>query len=87
MHIYRLVFSGYTIPKRDIEKPFSPSVSMARVKANLAQYERISGTKKAPLEITLGMIQLNMGTHRVFVGEQEISLKNKDLEKIFKGNF
>lgn len=29
-----------------IEKPFSPSVLVARVKANLSQYRRLSGTKK-----------------------------------------
>lgn len=36
-----------------IEKPFSPSVMVARVKANLAQYRRLSGQKKSPDEIAL----------------------------------
>ena len=63
-----------------IEKPFSPSVLVARVKANLAQYRRLSGTKKAPSEITLGGIRVNTGTHRVFVDEREIELKNKEYE-------
>lgn len=31
-----------------IEKPFSPGVLVARVKAHLAQYERLSGSEKAP---------------------------------------
>ena len=30
-----------------IEKPFSPSVLVARVKANLSQFERAAGHKKA----------------------------------------
>lgn len=63
-----------------IEKPFSPTVLVARVKANLAQYERLSGTGKAPSEITLGTIRLNTGTHRVFVEGLEVELKNKEYE-------
>ncbi|MGN0268116.1 MAG: response regulator transcription factor [Lachnospiraceae bacterium] len=63
-----------------IEKPFSPSVLVARVKANLAQYRRLSGTKKAPSEISLGGIRVNTGTHRVFVDDREIELKNKEYE-------
>lgn len=63
-----------------IEKPFSPGVLVARVKANLAQYERILGTEKTPSEIVLGDIRLNTGTHRVFVEGQEVELKNKEYE-------
>lgn len=60
-----------------IEKPFSPSVLVARIKANLAQYERLSGVGKAPSEITVGGIRFNTGTHRVFVGDREAELKHK----------
>ncbi len=63
-----------------IEKPFSPSVLAARVKANLAQYRRLSGAKKVPAEITLGGIRVNTGTHRVFADDREIELKNKEYE-------
>ncbi len=63
-----------------IEKPFSPGVLMARIKANLAQYERLSGAGKTPSEITLGGIRLNTGTRRVFVDEREVELKNKEYE-------
>ena len=63
-----------------IEKPFSPSVLVARVKANLAQYKRLSSTKKTPSEIVIGEIRLNTGTHRVFVGDREVELKNKEYE-------
>lgn len=63
-----------------IEKPFSPSVLVARVKANLAQYERILGVEKTPAEIVLGGIRLNTGTHRVFVEGKEVELKNKEYE-------
>ena len=63
-----------------IEKPFSPSVLDARVKANLAQYRRVSGEKKTPSEITLGGVRVNTGTHRVFVDDREVELKNKEYE-------
>lgn len=63
-----------------IEKPFSPGVLVARVKANLAQYERILGVDKTPAEIVLGGIRLNTGTHRVFVEGREVELKNKEYE-------
>lgn len=63
-----------------IEKPFSPGVLVARVKANLAQYRRLSERTKAPSEISLGGIRLNTGTHRVFVDGKETELKNKEYE-------
>ena len=63
-----------------VEKPFSPGVLIARVKANLSQYERVSGAGKAPSEITLGGIRLNTGTHRVFVEGREVELKNREYE-------
>ena len=61
-----------------VEKPFSPSVLVARVKANLAQYRRVSGQQRERAEIVLGEIRLNTGTHRVFVGDREVELKNKE---------
>ena len=63
-----------------IEKPFSPSVLVARVKANLAQYTRLLGSKKAPDEIVLGEVRLNTATHRVYLRDREIELKNKEYE-------
>lgn len=49
-------------------------------KAHLAQYERLSGSEKAPSEITLGAIRLNTGTRRVFAQDREVDLKNKEYE-------
>lgn len=62
-----------------IEKPFSPGVLVARVKANLKQYNRLAGTKQAS-EIVLGSVHLNTSTHRVYVDELEVELKNKEYE-------
>ena len=63
-----------------IEKPFSPSVLVARVKANIAQYERVSKKDNNTSKITIGNITLNTNTHRVYVDNKEIELKNKEYE-------
>lgn len=63
-----------------IEKPFSPSVLVARIKANLAQYARLTGKKKVQAQIQLGNILLNTDTHRVYVDHKEVELKNREYE-------
>ena len=66
-----------------ISKPFSPTELVARVKSNLAQYERLksknNGIQKAE-EIVAGPIKANLSTHRVYVNEVEVELKNKEYE-------
>ncbi len=64
-----------------IEKPFSPSVLVAWVGAHLARYQRLTGAAGKPRsELQVGEIRLNTQTHRVYVGEREVSLKNKEYE-------
>lgn len=63
-----------------IEKPFSPSVLVARIKANIAQYRRLSGPERKPAEINIGGVRINTETRRVFVDGREIELKNKEYE-------
>jgi DNA-binding response OmpR family regulator len=65
-----------------IEKPFSPSVLAARVKAHLAQYSRLSGKRQNRAEITAGPIKINTETRRVYVGGRETELKNKEYEML-----
>ena len=68
-----------------IEKPFSPTELVARVKANLAQYERLrnrnsgSSDKRAD-EISVGSVTVNTSTHRVYVHGEEIELKHREYE-------
>ncbi len=62
-----------------IDKPFSPSVLVARVKSQLAQYERLKGSADAN-KIILGNIILESDTHRVFVNDKEIFLPNKEFQ-------
>ncbi len=61
-----------------IEKPFSPSVLVARVKAHLAQYARLTGSRKQRAQLQVGGIQLNTQTRRVQVDGREVELKNKE---------
>jgi len=68
-----------------ISKPFSPTELVARVKANLAQYERLKNRNKGTDikktdELQVGPILVNLATHRVYVKGVEIELKNKEYE-------
>ena len=64
-----------------ISQPFSPGELVARVKANLAQYDRLtSGLSSKSEEISAGDVTINPKTRRVYVGGAEIDLKNKEYE-------
>lgn len=64
-----------------VEKPFSPSVLVARVKAHLSRMERIRPHETTPkAELTFGALTLNTETHRLFRDGREIPLKNKEYE-------
>lgn len=63
-----------------IEKPFSPSVLVARVKAHLARYRRLTGSERTSGEVQIGGIRLNEETHRVYVDGREVELTNKEYE-------
>lgn len=62
-----------------ITKPFSPSVLVARIKAHLAQYDRLKqagGVDRNQLQ--LGSVLLQKDARRVFVDGAEVALKNKE---------
>jgi DNA-binding response OmpR family regulator len=63
-----------------IEKPFSPSVLVAKVKARLSQYKRLKKDGEEEEEVVLGDIRINSRTHTVYKGSEEVSLKNKEFE-------
>ncbi|GFP76238.1 response regulator transcription factor [Clostridium fungisolvens] len=64
-----------------ISKPFSPTELVARVKSNIAQYERLTaGQSYKNEEIHVGNIRINSKTHRVYVNGEEIEFKNKEYE-------
>ena len=64
-----------------ITKPFSPSILVAHVKANIAQYERLkqSGSRVTG-DIIAGNIRIQTGSHCVFVSDREVAMKNKEYE-------
>ncbi|MCD8155721.1 MAG: response regulator transcription factor [Clostridiales bacterium] len=65
-----------------ITKPFDPAELVARVGANIRQYERnISGAAgKSQDEIQIGDIRIQKKAHRVYRGAQEIRLPNREYE-------
>lgn len=66
-----------------IEKPFSPSVLVARVKAHLAQYARLKPCTDAPKSITVGSLTVDPAARRITKNGVEIPLKNKEYELLF----
>ncbi len=64
-----------------ITKPFDPSVLVARVRANIAMYERCRyKTKDSDKKIKCGPFVLNEKKRKVTLNDTEIYLKNKEYE-------
>lgn len=63
-----------------VDKPFSPSVLVARVRSQLSRYQRLKGRPGGNAEISVRDVTLNTETHRCFVKGREIMLKNKEYE-------
>ena len=63
-----------------IEKPFSPSVLVARVKAHLAQYRRLKPAASEPTVLTAGPLTADTAGRRVMKNGVEVPLKNKEYE-------
>lgn len=63
-----------------IEKPFSPSVLVAFVKAHLARYKRLTVERPALATITIGDVSINTETRRVMVRGGEVELKRREFE-------
>lgn len=62
-----------------VEKTFSPSVLVARVKSHLARYSRLTGDRKMSV-ISLGDLELNTATRKLLVSGREVNLKNREFE-------
>ncbi|MGN0294419.1 MAG: response regulator transcription factor [Lachnospiraceae bacterium] len=62
-----------------ITKPFSPGELIARVRSNLAQYERLAG-KIEQNRCHIGCLQIDTKARRVLKRGQEIALKNKEYD-------
>lgn len=64
-----------------IIKPFSPSELVARAKAHLARYERLSGNKPVEKkEIRIRGLIIEEASRRVYVNNKEVNLTAKEFE-------
>lgn len=63
-----------------IEKPFSPSVLVARVKAHLAQYARLKPAADPSQMMIAGPLTADPAARRIMKNGVELSLKNKEYE-------
>lgn len=84
------MLTGFSVGADDyISKPFSPTELVARVKANLAQYDRIRAAggqagqdvpSPRSAEIQIGNVRVNSQTHRVYVDDNEVDCKHREYE-------
>ncbi len=68
-----------------ISKPFDPAELVARVHANLRQYERMLGKKNESIvetakEIQIADVRILPDSWKVYKGEQELKLPNREFE-------
>lgn len=66
-----------------ITKPFSPTELVARVRANIAQYDRLKGTSSRRSdddEIRAGELVINTSSRRVWLRGEELRFKNREYE-------
>ncbi len=65
-----------------IEKPFSPGVLVARIRANLAQYARLKQGGGGS-ELRAGELRLDVRARRVWLQDKPVELKNKEYELLY----
>ncbi len=64
-----------------IEKPFSPSVLIAKIKAMLAQYKRLTNKDLVDTNaVHIGDIRLDPKMMKVWVGDRDVHLKKKEFQ-------
>lgn len=60
-------------------KPFSPNELVARVKAHIGRFERLSGEVSNDI-ITVKNLKINKSSHRVYVNDKEVIMPNKEFD-------
>ena len=63
-----------------VEKPFSPSVLVARVKAHLAQVERLQPSRRKENTVAVGPLTAKLDARQIFKNGAEVPLKNREYE-------
>jgi DNA-binding response OmpR family regulator len=66
-----------------LTKPFSPGELVARVKAHLMRYERLTGKNQNFEEITIRGLSLNKESRRVRLNEKDIMLTGKEFDVLY----
>lgn len=69
---------AYTGADDYIEKPFSPSVLVARVKANLSQYRRLKPQPAKSAIVEAGPLRIDTEAHTAAVRGEQLTLTNKE---------
>ncbi|WP_123040284.1 response regulator transcription factor [Cohnella candidum] len=65
-------------------KPFKPAELVARVKAHMARYERLTGGGESSRnEVRVGGLYIDYDKHRVYVNEKEVMLTAKEFELLY----
>lgn len=65
-----------------VVKPFSPSELVARVKAHIARYERLTSTPE-PSVVTFEQLSLNKDSGEAFYCGKELNLTKKEFEVLY----
>ena len=64
-----------------VVKPFSPSELVARAKAHLSRYNRLTGAEKSNAEtVTSGPLTINKKARRMFINSKELTFTNKEFD-------
>lgn len=64
-----------------IVKPFSPNELVARVKAHIARYERLTCSERSGGKVLCSAgLEIQLEAHRVFVDGKEVILTNREFE-------
>ena len=68
-----------------IAKPFDPAELVARVHANLRQYERLQGkslkeSREEPKEVRIRDLRILVNSWKVYKGDKEIKFPNREFE-------
>ncbi len=65
-----------------VTKPFSPSVLVARVRARLAEVERLRGEERASqaVPLSVGYVELDPASHEVRAHGRPVALTNREYE-------
>lgn len=63
-----------------ITKPFKPLELVARVKAHIARYERLIGSKESKRVIAIRGLAIDYESRRVYVNDKEIVLTTKEFD-------